>query len=65
MENVDALAREIKVLVFDQYGTVVDMQQGLVDAVSTFLKDKGWDGEPHRFVTCDEPVWFSIPAFIL
>ena len=51
MENVDALAREIKVLVFDQYGTVVDMQQGLVDAVSTFLKDKGWDGEPHRFVT--------------
>ncbi len=51
MENVDALAREIKVLVFDQYGTVVDMQQGLVDAVSTFLKDKGWDGEAHRFVT--------------
>jgi len=51
MENVDALAREIKVLVFDQYGTVVDMQQGLVDAVSIFLKDKGWDGEPHRFVT--------------
>lgn len=51
MENVDALAREIKVLVFDQYGTVVDMQQGLVDAVSVFLKDKGWDGEPHRFVT--------------
>ncbi len=51
MEKSNVLAREIDVLVFDQYGTVVDMQQGLVDAVSTFLRDKGWDGEPHRFVT--------------
>lgn len=38
-------------LVFDQYGTVVDMQKGLTDAAAPFLKDKGWAGEPHRFVT--------------
>ena len=49
--TTDVLKREVKVLMFDLYGTVVDMQQGLVDAVTPFLRDKGWDGEPHRFVT--------------
>ena len=49
--TIDVLKREIKVLMFDLYGTVVDMQQGLADAVTPFLRDKGWDGEPHRFVT--------------
>ena len=38
-----ALKREIKALAFDQYGTVVDMQKGLTDAVAPFLKQKGWD----------------------
>ena len=47
----EILKREIKVLVFDQYGTVVDMQKGLVDAVTPFLKDKGWQGKPNQFVT--------------
>ena len=47
----DVLKREVKVMMFDLYGTVVDMQQGLVDAVTPFLRDKGWNGEPHRFVT--------------
>ena len=47
----EILKREIKVLVFDQYGTVVDMQKGLVDAVTPFLKDKGWEGKPNQFVT--------------
>ena len=47
----EVLKREVKVLMFDQYGTVVDMQQGLIDAVTPFLRQKGWDGEPHRFVT--------------
>jgi 2-haloacid dehalogenase len=47
----DHLAREIRVLVFDQYGTVVDMQKGLTDAVTGFLERKGWAGEAHRFVT--------------
>ncbi len=51
MVNRDVLRAEIKALVFDQYGTVVDMQGGLTAAVTDFLKDKGWDGEPHRFVT--------------
>jgi len=49
--TIDVLNREVKVLMFDLYGTVVDMQQGLTDAVTPFLRDKGWDGEPHRFVT--------------
>ena len=51
METAGNLAREIKVLVFDQYGTVVDMQKDLTEVAAPFLKDKGWDGEPHRFVT--------------
>jgi 2-haloacid dehalogenase len=51
MVGVDVLRAETKALVFDQYGTVVDMQGGLTAAVTGFLKDKGWDGEPHRFVT--------------
>ncbi len=51
MESTKHLAREVKTLVFDQYGTVVDMQKGLSEAATPFLKEKGWDGEPHRFVT--------------
>ena len=51
MEDISVLAREVNILVFDQYGTVVDMQGGLTEAVTPFLKEKGWDGEPHRFVT--------------
>ena len=37
---------------FDQYGTVVDMQGGLVEAVTPYLKEKGWNGRPDAFVTC-------------
>jgi len=51
MELIDQLKRSIKVLAFDQYGTVVDMQSGLTEAVTPFLKGKGWNGEAHRFVT--------------
>ena len=36
---------------FDQYGTVVDMQRGLTEMVTPFLAGKGWRGDPHRFVT--------------
>jgi len=43
--------RDIEALDFDQYGTIVDMQTGLVEAVTPFLAAKGWDGEPNRFVT--------------
>src|SRR5215510_16441828 len=51
MENLEVLRREIKALAFDQYGTVVDMQKGLTEAVTPFLKRKGWEGEPDSFVT--------------
>jgi 2-haloacid dehalogenase len=51
MERREILKREIRALVFDQYGTVVDMQSGLSEAVRPFLAKKGWTGEPHRFVT--------------
>jgi 2-haloacid dehalogenase len=51
MDRTKILARETKVLVFDQYGTIVDMQQGLTEVTAPFLEEKGWDGEPHRFVT--------------
>ena len=51
MERPQVLQREVKALVFDQYGTIVDMQGGLTAAVAPFLKDKGWDGNPHQFVT--------------
>jgi 2-haloacid dehalogenase len=51
MESAKNLAREVKALVFDQYGTVVDMQKGLTEAATPFLRKKAWDGEPHRFVT--------------
>src|SRR6516165_2654506 len=51
IQALDVLRREIKVLTFDQYGTIVDMQQGLTEAVTSFLKRKGWGGEPNNFVT--------------
>src|SRR6516164_6624990 len=36
---------------FDQYGTVVDMQGGLLEVATPFLKEKGWTGNQHSFVT--------------
>ena len=45
------LRDEIKILLFDQYGTIVDMQKGLVEAATPFLHQKGWAGDPNRFVT--------------
>jgi 2-haloacid dehalogenase len=51
MGGPDALKRTIKALAFDQYGTIVDMQKGLTQAVTPFLRQKGWTGEPDRFVT--------------
>lgn len=41
----------VKVLMFDLYGTVVDMQRGLTEAVTPFLKAKGWNGRPDALVT--------------
>jgi 2-haloacid dehalogenase len=45
------LKRKIKVVMFDQYGTVVDMQKGLTEIAAPFLKAKGWTGNPGSFVT--------------
>ena len=41
----------IKVIMFDQYGTVVDMQSGLIEVATPYLKSKGWSGRPDAFVT--------------
>jgi len=51
MERTEILKREVRALVFDQYGTIVDMQKGLTEAVTPFLKKKGWSGDPSSFVT--------------
>ena len=51
VEITGLLRREVTTLVFDQYGTIVDMQGGLTAAVTSFLAGKGWTGDPHRFVT--------------
>jgi 2-haloacid dehalogenase len=51
MERPEVLKREIKALVFDQYGTIVDMQKGLTESVTPFLAAKKWEGKPDSFVT--------------
>ena len=51
MERPEILKREIKALAFDQYGTIVDMQKGLTEAVTPYLAKKGWEGSPDSFVT--------------
>ncbi|MFN2521075.1 MAG: haloacid dehalogenase type II [Candidatus Limnocylindria bacterium] len=47
----ELLKRAVKVVMFDQYGTVVDMQKGLTEVAAAFLADKGWKGDPGSFVT--------------
>ncbi len=49
--SVEAIKNNVKVCMFDQYGTVVDMQGGLVAIATPFLKEKGWTGDPNAFVT--------------
>jgi 2-haloacid dehalogenase len=51
MADAKELQATIKVCMFDQYGTVVDMQGGLTAAAAPFLKQKGWTGDPDSFVT--------------
>ncbi len=47
----EAIRQNVKVCMFDQYGTVVDMQGGLTDIATPFLQKKGWKGSPNSFVT--------------
>ena len=51
MTERDALRQSISICMFDQYGTVVDMQSGLVEVARPFLAGKGWRGDPNAFVT--------------
>ena len=41
MERPEILKREIKALAFDQYGTIVDIQKGLTEAVDAVPQEKG------------------------
>jgi 2-haloacid dehalogenase len=47
----DQLKQTIRVCMLDQYGTVVDMQSGLTEVATPYLKSKGWEGNPYSFVT--------------
>lgn len=49
--SYEAIKDNVKVCMFDQYGTVVDMQGGLTAIAAPFLKAKGWRGDPNSFVT--------------
>jgi len=51
MTEISELKRTVKVCMFDQYGTVVDMQLGLREVAAPYLKSKGWTGNPNSFVT--------------
>lgn len=51
MVKVEDIRATTEVVMFDQYGTVVDMQGGLTAAVTPYLRSKGWSGRPDAFVT--------------
>src|SRR6476646_8054473 len=51
MTDARDIRSTVKVCMFDQYGTVVDMQSGLVEAATPYLRAKGWQGNPNAFVT--------------
>jgi 2-haloacid dehalogenase len=51
MAEIEILKRLVAVCMFDQYGTIVDMQSGLVEVAAPFLKAKGWPGSANSFVT--------------
>src|SRR5258708_11824397 len=49
--DYEGIKKDVKACMFDQYGTVVDMQGGLTAIATPFLKEKGWQGNPNSFVT--------------
>jgi 2-haloacid dehalogenase len=49
--DLKTLKDKIRVCMFDQYGTVVDMQGGLTKVATPYLEAKGWKGKPNSFVT--------------
>ena len=50
-KTAQELKSQLKVLTFDLYGTIVDMQKGLTEIATPFLLKKGWKGNPNSFVT--------------
>ncbi|MBM3358951.1 MAG: haloacid dehalogenase type II [Betaproteobacteria bacterium] len=51
MTAIETIKDNVRICMFDLYGTVVDIQAGLTRAVTPYLKAKGWAGEPARLVT--------------
>jgi 2-haloacid dehalogenase len=51
METPGPFEGEVHTVMFDLYGTLVDMQGGLTSAVTPFLQRKGWMGSPDELVT--------------
>ena len=49
--SIEEIKTECHTLMFDLYGTVVDMQGGLTEAVTPYLREKGWTGRPDSLVT--------------
>jgi 2-haloacid dehalogenase len=49
--DIQELKASVRLCMFDQYGTVVDMQGGLREVAADFLKGKGSDIGPNAFVT--------------
>jgi 2-haloacid dehalogenase len=51
MTAIETIRHDVRICMFDLYGTVVDMQGGLTRAAAPYLKAKGWAGDPSRLVT--------------
>ena len=51
MNTIDEIRTDCHTLMFDLYGTLVDMQRGLTAAITPYLKEKGWKGRPDALVT--------------
>lgn len=51
MSIVDEIRTDCHTLMFDLYGTLVDMQGGLTAEVTPYLERKGWTGRPDALVT--------------
>jgi 2-haloacid dehalogenase len=51
MNTSDPFEGEVHTLMFDLYGTVVDMQSGLTKAVTPYLQAKRWQGSAGALVT--------------
>jgi len=59
MNAIDEIRTDCHTLMFDLYGTVVDMQGGLTAAITPYLADKGWGGRPEALVTWWRRVHFE------